>query len=132
MDGLDEHLRGGHFVAPTLVTGVDNSEAIAQDEIFGPVAILIPFATDDEAIRLANDSPFGLAGAVMTDSFERGEAIARRVRTGAIGINGGSFYGADAPFGGFKNSGIGRQCGMEGFEQYLETKTLAARVPRRA
>ncbi|TCN49776.1 aldehyde dehydrogenase (NAD+) [Rhodococcus sp. SMB37] len=132
VDGLDEHLRGGHFVAPTLVTGVDNSEAIAQDEIFGPVAILIPFATDDEAIRLANDSPFGLAGAVMTDSFERGEAIARRVRTGAIGINGGSFYGADAPFGGFKNSGIGRQCGMEGFEQYLETKTLAARVPRRA
>jgi aldehyde dehydrogenase (NAD+) len=132
VDGLDEHLRGGHFVAPTLVTGVDNSEAIAQDEIFGPVAILIPFATDDEAIRLANDSPFGLAGAVMTDSFERGEAIARRVRTGAIGINGGMFYGADAPFGGFKNSGIGRQCGIEGFEQYLETKTLAARVPRRA
>lgn len=132
VDGLDEHLRGGHFVAPTLVTGVDNSEAIAQDEIFGPVAILIPFATDDEAIRLANDSPFGLAGAVMTDSFERGEAIARRVRTGAIGINGGSFYGADAPFGGFKNSGIGRQCGMEGFEQYLETKTLASRVPRHA
>ncbi len=132
VDGLDEHLRGGHFVAPTLVKGVDNSEAIAQDEIFGPVAILIPFATDDEAIRLANDSPFGLAGAVMTDSFERGEAIARRVRTGAIGINGGMFYGADAPFGGFKNSGIGRQCGIEGFEQYLETKTLAARVPRRA
>ncbi|MFD6856242.1 aldehyde dehydrogenase family protein [Rhodococcus sp. NPDC060086] len=131
-EGLAEHLRGGHFVAPTLLTGVDNSAAIAQEEVFGPVAILIPFDTDDEAVRIANDSPFGLAGAIMSDSFERGEAIARRVRTGAIGINGGMFYGADAPFGGYKNSGIGRQCGIEGFEQYLETKTLAARVPRQA
>lgn len=131
-EGLAEHLRGGHFVAPTLLTGVDNSAAIAQEEVFGPVAILIPFETDDEAVRIANDSPFGLAGAIMSDSFERGEAIARRVRTGAIGVNGGMFYGADAPFGGYKNSGIGRQCGIEGFEQYLETKTLAARVPRQA
>lgn len=132
VEGLSEHLRGGHFVAPTLLTGVDNSAAIAQEEVFGPVAILVPFDTDDEAVRIANDSPFGLAGAIMSDSFERGEALARRVRTGAIGINGGMFYGADAPFGGYKNSGIGRQCGIEGFEQYLETKTLAARVPRQA
>ncbi|MGX6509668.1 aldehyde dehydrogenase family protein [Rhodococcus sp. SJ-2] len=130
VDGLAEHLQGGHFVAPTLVTGVDNSAAIAQEEVFGPVAILIPFENDDEAVRLANDSHFGLAGAVMSDTAERGMALARRVRTGAIGVNGGMFYGADAPFGGYKNSGIGRQCGIEGFDQYLETKTIAGRLPR--
>ena len=104
--------------------------AIAQEEVFGPVAILIPFENDDEAVGLANDSHFGLAGAVMSDTAERGMALARRVRTGAIGVNGGMFYGADAPFGGYKNSGIGRQCGIEGFDQYLETKTIAGRLPR--
>ncbi|KUI22055.1 aldehyde dehydrogenase [Mycobacterium sp. IS-1496] len=127
---LPDHLAGGHFVAPTLITGVDNSAPIAREEIFGPVLVVIPFGDDDEAVQIANDSPYGLAGAVVSSSMERGMSIAHRVRTGSIGVNGGMFYGADAPFGGYKNSGIGRQCGIEGFEQYLETKTIAHRLPR--
>ncbi len=127
VEGLPEHLAGGHFVAPTVITGVDNRAAIAQDEIFGPVLVLMPFDDDDDAVRIANDSAFGLAGAVMSRSAERGMNIARRVRTGSFGVNGGMFYGADAPFGGYKSSGVGRQCGIEGFQQYLETKTIARR-----
>lgn len=128
--GLPEHLAGGHFVAPTVITGVDNSAAIAQQEVFGPVLVVLPFEDDDDAVRLANDSAFGLAGAVMSRSAERGMNIARRIRTGAFGVNGGMFYGADAPFGGYKSSGVGRQCGIEGFQQYLETKTIARRERR--
>lgn len=130
VDGLPDHLAGGHFVAPTVITGVDNSAAIAQQEIFGPVLVLIPFDDDDHAVRIANDSAFGLAGAVMSRSEDRGMSIARRVRTGSFGVNGGMFYGADAPFGGYKSSGVGRQCGIEGFQQYLETKTIARRERR--
>lgn len=129
-DDLPEHLRGGHYVAPTVIVGVDNGAPIAQDEIFGPVLVILPFDDDDEAVRLANDSSFGLAGAVMSRSTERGISIARRLRTGAVGVNGGMYYGADAPFGGYKNSGLGRQCGIEGFEQYLEIKTIGVRMPR--
>ena len=92
--------------------------------------VIIPFDDDDEAVRIANDSAFGLAGAVLSGSTERGMAVARRIRTGAIGVNGGMFYGADAPFGGYKNSGIGRQCGIEGLQQYPETRTVAHRTPR--
>ena len=128
-DGPGE-LSEGFYVQPTVIVGVDNSAAIARDEIFGPVLVIMPFDDDDGAVRIANDSPYGLAGAVMSGSLERGKAIARRVRTGAIGVNGGMYYGADAPFGGFKSSGLGRQCGIEGFEQYLETKTIAHRAPR--
>jgi aldehyde dehydrogenase (NAD+) len=127
---LPDHLSGGNYVEPTVIVGVDNSSAIAQEEIFGPVAILIPFDDDDHAVRIANNSAFGLAGAVMSGSGDRGLNVARRIRTGSIGVNGGMFYGADAPFGGFKSSGVGRQCGIEGFAQYLETKTVAHRAPR--
>jgi aldehyde dehydrogenase (NAD+) len=129
---LPGYLAGGHFVQPTVVVGVGNSAAIAQQEIFGPVLVMLPFADDDDAVRIANDSAYGLSGAVLSASAERGMAIARRVRTGSIGVNGGMFYGADAPFGGYKSSGIGRQCGIEGFQQYLETKTMACRMPRRS
>jgi aldehyde dehydrogenase (NAD+) len=129
-EDLPEHLSGGHYVAPTVIVGVDNSAAIAQQEVFGPVLIMMPFDDDDEAVRIANDSAFGLAGAVMSRSMERGMNIARRIRTGSFGVNGGMFYGADAPFGGYKNSGVGRQCGIEGFQQYLETKTIGYRMPR--
>jgi aldehyde dehydrogenase (NAD+) len=129
-EGLTPELAGGFFVEPTVVVGVDNSAAIAREEIFGPVLVMLPFDDDDEAVRVANDSAFGLAGAVLSGSTERGMAIARRIRTGSIGVNGGMFYGADAPFGGYKNSGIGRQCGLEGFQQYLETKTIGCRMPR--
>ena len=130
VQGLPEHLAGGHFVAPTVVVRMDNSAAIAQQEVFGPVLVLLPFDDDDEAVRIANDSVFGLAGAVMSRSEDRGMTIARRIRTGSFGVNGGMFYGADAPFGGYKSSGVGRQCGIEGFWQYLETKTIARRERR--
>jgi aldehyde dehydrogenase (NAD+) len=119
-------------VAPTVIVGVDNSAAIAQEEVFGPVLIVMPFDDDDEAVRIANDSAYGLAGAVMSRSMERGMNIARRIRTGSFGVNGGMFYGADAPFGGYKSSGIGRQGGIEGFQQYLETKTIGCRIPRQS
>ncbi|MQY24105.1 aldehyde dehydrogenase family protein [Nocardia macrotermitis] len=123
-------LSGGNWFSPTVFACEDPSLPIAQEEIFGPVLVMIPFVDDEDAVRIANHSVYGLAGAVLSGSAERGAAIARRVRTGAIGVNGGMFYGADAPFGGYKNSGIGRQCGLEGFAQYLETKTLAHRTPR--
>lgn len=129
-DGLPDHLAGGHFVAPTLIVGAEPGSSIARDEVFGPVLVLIPFDDDGEAVRIANDSAFGLAGAVVSRSTERAMGIARRIRTGAIGVNGGMYYGADAPFGGYKNSGVGRQCGIEGFAQYTETKTIGWRLPR--
>ena len=130
VENLPEYLAGGHFVAPTLIVGADPGSAIAQEEIFGPVLVVIPFADDDEAVRLANGTAFGLAGAVLSGALDRGLAVARRIRTGAIGVNGGMFYGADAPFGGYKSSGIGRQCGLEGLQQYTETRTVAHRTPR--
>lgn len=130
VDGLPEHLAAGHYVQPTVIVGVDNNAAIAREEVFGPVLIMMPFDDDDHAVRIANDSAYGLAGAVVSRSTERGMNIARRIRTGAFGVNGGMFYGADAPFGGYKNSGVGRQCGIEGFQQYLETKTIGCRMPR--
>ncbi|MGV9801916.1 aldehyde dehydrogenase family protein [Mycobacterium sp. NPDC003449] len=127
---LPDHLADGHFVAPTVIVGADPRSAIAQDEVFGPVLVMIPFDDDDDAVRMANDSAFGLAGAVLSASWERAMGIARRIRTGAVGVNGGMYYGADAPFGGYKNSGVGRQCGIEGFAQYTETKTIGWRLPR--
>jgi acyl-CoA reductase-like NAD-dependent aldehyde dehydrogenase len=120
-EGLDR----GYFVRPTVFTDVDSSMTIAQEEIFGPVLSVIPFDTDEDAIRIANDSAYGLAGNVMSGSLERSIAVARRIRTGGIGINGGMAFGADVPFGGYKDSGIGRQNGYAGFDQYLEMKAVA-------
>lgn len=118
-------LETGHYVTPTLFADVHNSMAIAQDEIFGPVLVVIPYEDDEDAIRIANDSRYGLAGFVLSASLERSTAVARRLRAGSIGLNGGAPYGADLPFGGFKDSGIGRQNGTAGFEQYLEVKSVA-------
>jgi aldehyde dehydrogenase (NAD+) len=115
----------GWWVEPTLFTNVDNSMAIAQQEIFGPVLCLIPFEDEDDAVRIANDSKYGLQGGVFSSSLEKSLAVARRVRTGGIGVNGGAPYGPDVPFGGYKHSGIGRQNGLPGFEQYLEIKSIA-------
>ncbi|WP_046322673.1 aldehyde dehydrogenase family protein, partial [Mycobacterium sp. UM_Kg1] len=114
VEGLPAELAGGHYVQPTVIAGVDNSAAIAREEVFGPVLVILPFGDDDEAVRIANDSAYGLAGAVVSASTERALSVARRIRTGAIGVNGGMYYGADAPFGGYKSSGWGRQCGIEG------------------
>jgi aldehyde dehydrogenase (NAD+) len=120
-----EHLPKGFFVEPTLFADVDNSMAIAQEEIFGPVLVVIPHDGDDDAVRIANDSQYGLSGGVASGSLDRALAVAHRVRTGGMNVNGGIGYAADLPFGGYKSSGIGRQNGLEGFEQYLETKAVA-------
>jgi aldehyde dehydrogenase (NAD+) len=118
------HLEKGWFVEPTLFADVTNDMTIAREEIFGPVLVLIPYDSDDEAVRIANDSEYGLSAAV-SGSPERAAALAAQLRTGTVVINGGIFYGPDAPFGGYKASGIGRMYGLEGFEQHLETKTLS-------
>ncbi|MFT3901098.1 MAG: aldehyde dehydrogenase [Gordonia sp. (in: high G+C Gram-positive bacteria)] len=118
-DGLDS----GHFVAPTIFTGVTNDMTIAREEIFGPVISVIPYDTVDEAIAIANDSDYGLAGSVWTSDIEKGVEIAKQVRTGTYGIN---WYAIDpaSPFGGYKTSGIGRENGREGLESYLEHKAI--------
>lgn len=115
----------GFWVKPTLFTDVDNSMTIAQEEIFGPVLVVVPYENEEDAIRIANDSPYGLAGNVMSGSLERSLAVARRLRAGLIGLNGTAGYGADTPFGGYKNSGVGRQNGVAGFSQYTEIKSVA-------
>jgi aldehyde dehydrogenase (NAD+) len=123
--GRPKDLPKGYFVEPTLFTGVDNSMTIAREEIFGPVLVVIPFEDDDDAVRIANESVYGLGGAVYSGSLDRALAVARRVRTGTLNVNGGAAYGPDVPFGGFKESGVGRQNGVAGFDQYLELKSLA-------
>jgi aldehyde dehydrogenase (NAD+) len=127
--GRPAHLDKGYFVEPTLFADVDNSMTIAQEEIFGPVLVVVPFDDDDDAVRIANDNQYGLGVGVTSASEERAMGVARRIRAGTVGINGGVWYGADAPFGGYKASGIGRQNGIEGFEQYTETKTYAGGLP---
>jgi aldehyde dehydrogenase (NAD+) len=122
--GVPAHLPKGFFVEPTLFADVDNSMTIAREEIFGPVLVMIPYDGDEDAVRIANDSPYGLSGMITSGDLERAKGIARRIRTGTLGINGGVWYGADAPFGGYKGSGVGRQCGIEGLEIFTETKTV--------
>ena len=123
--GIPAHLPKGFYVEPTLFAEVDNSMTIAREEIFGPVMVVIPHDGDDDAVRIANDSTYGLSGMIAAGDLERAKAVARRIRTGTLSVNGGLWYGADAPFGGYKGSGIGRQCGIEGLEIFTETKTVA-------
>ena len=127
--GRPGHLPKGWYVEPTLFADVTNDMTIAQQEIFGPVLVVIPFEDDADAVRIANDSEYGLSGMVTSGSEERAIAAAKQIRSGTVGVNGGIFYGADAPFGGYKASGFGRQNGVEGLEQYLETKTLSGPAP---
>ena len=122
--GRPQHLPKGWYVEPTLLVDVDNSMTVAQEEIFGPVLVVIPYEDDDDAVRIANDSPYGLSGAITSGDLDHAKAIARRIRTGTLSLNGGIWYGADAPFGGYKQSGIGRQCGIEGLEMFTQTKTV--------
>ncbi|WP_067693734.1 aldehyde dehydrogenase family protein [Nocardia jejuensis] len=116
----------GFFYTPTLLAGVDPDSEIAQEEVFGPVLVVIPFEDDEEAVRIANNSIYGLSGGVFSASDERALAVARRIRTGTMSINGGNYFAADAPFGGYKQSGIGRESGVAGLEEFLERKTFAA------
>ncbi|HEX8057127.1 MAG TPA: aldehyde dehydrogenase family protein [Novosphingobium sp.] len=120
---------GGWFIEPTCFVDVTNDMRIAQEEIFGPVLVVIPFEDDEDAIRIANDSVYGLSGGVTSASFERSLAVAKRIRTGTMCVNGGVPINGDLPFGGYKHSGIGRAWGVEGIEEYLETKTMAWPVP---
>ncbi|BBX19216.1 aldehyde dehydrogenase [Mycolicibacterium duvalii] len=121
--GRPEGLDSGWFVQPTVFADVDNSMTIAQEEIFGPVLAVIPYTDEDDAVRIANDSVYGLAGSVYTTDNDRALKIARRIRTGTYAVN---MYAFDpcAPFGGFKNSGIGRENGWEGIEAYCEPKSI--------
>jgi aldehyde dehydrogenase (NAD+) len=123
--GRSPSFDAGYFIDPTLVVGLDNTATVAREEIFGPVLTVIPYDGDDEAVSIANDSPFGLSGAIFSGDEERALAVAARIRTGTMGINGGVWYAADVPFGGYKQSGIGREMGVAGFEEYLETKSIA-------
>jgi len=122
--GRPKHLPKGYFVEPTAFGDVDPDATIAQEEIFGPVLAIIPYEDEDDAVRIANNSRYGLSGAVTSSSLERATAVARRIRTGTVSVNGGMWFGAESPFGGYKESGTGREHGVEGFLEYLETKTI--------
>ena len=118
-DGLDR----GYFVQPTVFSGVRNDMTIAQEEIFGPVLAIIPYDDEEDAIRIANDSAYGLAGGVWSSDEERAKRVARRIRTGQVEINGGVFNPL-APFGGYKQSGHGRELGRYALEEYLQVKSM--------
>ena len=115
--------QGGYYVRPTVFGRVKNSMTIAQEEIFGPVLAIIPYQDEEEAVRIANDSVYGLAGAVWSKDEARAQRVARRIRAGQIDVNGGAFN-MNAPFGGFKQSGHGREAGVYGLEEFLEYKSL--------
>jgi betaine-aldehyde dehydrogenase len=118
-EGLDK----GYFIRPTVFSNVSNNMTIAREEIFGPVLSIIPYENEDDAVRIANDTMYGLAGGVWSADLERAKRVARRLRTGQVDINGGKFN-ALAPFGGYKQSGNGREMGKYGLEEFLETKSL--------
>jgi len=113
----------GYYIAPTVFADVDPESELGQEEVFGPVLAVIPFADEAEALQIANGTPYGLSGAVWAGDIERAIAFARAVHTGQLDINGGR-YNPVAPFGGYKKSGIGRELGRAGFEEYLQTKSL--------
>ena len=119
-----EGIQGGFYYAPTLFAEVDNRMRIAREEIFGPVVSVIRFDSDEEAVALANDSDYGLAGGVFSSNTARAEAVARRIRTGTVWINNFHAFGDFCPFGGYKQSGVGRELGEAGLKEYTETKRI--------
>jgi aldehyde dehydrogenase (NAD+) len=122
--GVPAHLPKGYYVEPTLFADVDPDATIAQEEIFGPVLCVIPYEDDDDAVRIANRSVYGLSGSVSSGNLERALAVARRIRSGTLSVNGAQWFSIDTPFGGYKQSGVGRENGEMGFEEYLETKVI--------
>ncbi len=123
--GPPAELERGFFFSPTLIVDADENSHVAQEEVFGPVLTIIPHDGDDDAVRIANNSIFGLSGAVHCSDRERAVAVGRRIRTGTLSINGGNFNTPDTPFGGYKQSGIGREMGVAGLEEFLEMKSFA-------
>ncbi|GII87279.1 aldehyde dehydrogenase [Sphaerisporangium siamense] len=123
--GLDRPRDKGWYVAPTVFAGVTNDMRVAREEIFGPVLAVIPYRDEEDAVRIANDSDYGLSGSVWTADTDHGMDIARRVRTGTYGVNLMNTMDPSTPFGGFKASGIGRELGPEGLTSYLEYKSIA-------
>ena len=122
--GAPAHLPVGFYVEPTVLTDVAPDASVAQEEIFGPVLVVQAYDDEDHAVALANDSAYGLSGAVFSASVDHARDVAARLRTGTVSLNGGLWYGPDVPFGGYKQSGIGREMGRAGFEEYLETKAI--------
>ena len=122
--GVPADLPTGYYTQPTLLADVDPNSRVAQEEIFGPVLTVTPYDTDDEGIAIANNSIYGLSGEVSSADTERALAVAMRMRTGNVTINGKSHFGITSPFGGTKQSGLGRRNGAEGFLEYLESKTI--------
>ena len=115
----------GFWIEPTVIAGLTNDARAAREEIFGPVLVVLAHDGDDHAVAIANDSPYGLSGAVFGTDLPRARAVAARLRTGTVGINGGVWFSPDVPFGGYKQSGIGREMGVPGFEEYLQIKSVA-------
>ncbi len=121
--GRPEGIDKGYFIRPTVFSGVNNDMTIAREEIFGPVLAMIPYDTEEEAIRVANDTPYGLAGYVQSENIDHARAVASQIRAGNVHINGAA-GGFDVPFGGFKQSGNGREWGAHGFTDFLEIKAV--------
>ena len=120
---LQGRCKNGWFIEPTVIEGLDNNSRLNQEEIFGPVLCIIPYKDEDDAIRIANDTPYGLSGYVSSEDPEHALNVARRIRSGNVHIN-NKPTGIDAPFGGFKQSGNGREWGEFGFEEFLEIKSV--------
>jgi acyl-CoA reductase-like NAD-dependent aldehyde dehydrogenase len=121
--GKPEGLEKGYYVKPTVFSNVTNDMTIAREEIFGPVLSILPYDTEEDAVQIANDTPYGLSGGVWSADADRAKKVARRIRTGQIEVNGGAFN-PNAPFGGYKQSGYGREYGEYGFEEFLEIKSM--------
>ena len=121
--GRPEGIDKGYFVRPTVFSEANNNMTIAREEIFGPVLVMIPYDSEDEAIRIANDTPYGLAGYIQSGDMEHARRVASRIRAGNVHINGAS-GGYNVPFGGYKQSGNGREWGAHGFTDFLEIKAV--------